>query len=89
MPDSNIRRSENAQRIAISRFAAGPASATHSMSRLGRRKRPKSTGTGFAHPNSMPGLPSSLDANRMTPGTSKVPTGSIWRAGFRLMRPAS
>ncbi|KAG1060982.1 hypothetical protein G6F40_018039 [Rhizopus arrhizus] len=58
------------------------------MSRLGRRKRPKSTGTGLAQPNSMPGLPSSLDASRMTTGTSKVPTGSMWRIGFRLTRPA-
>ena len=88
MPVSRNRRSENTHRIAISRLAAGPASATHSMSFLGRRSRPKSTGTGLAQPNSMPGLPSSLDISRITAGTSSVPTGSMWRAGFRLMRPA-
>ncbi|MNJ05090.1 hypothetical protein D3C73_1661980 [compost metagenome] len=59
------------------------------MSRLGRRKRPKSTGTGLAQPNSMPGLPNSLDASKMAIGTSNVPIGSMCRAGFRLMRPAS
>ena len=40
------------------------------------------TGTGFAHPNSSPPM-----ASRM-PGTSTVPTGSIWRSGFRLKRPS-
>ncbi|MOA41480.1 hypothetical protein D3C78_1634440 [compost metagenome] len=88
-PLSMNRRSDSAHRIAMNRLAAGPASATHSMSFLGRRRRPKSTGTGLAQPNSMPGLPSSLDASRMAIGTSSVPTGSICRTGFRLMRPAS
>ena len=36
---------------AMSRFAPGPAAATHSMSRLGLRRLPKLTGTGLAHPN--------------------------------------
>ncbi|MNR51204.1 hypothetical protein D3C85_1708410 [compost metagenome] len=72
----------------MNRLAAGPASATHSMSFLGRRRRPKSTGTGLAQPNSMPGLPISLEAKRMATGTSSVPMGSMCRAGFRLTRPA-
>ena len=41
----------SAQPIAITTLAAGPAAATHSMSRFGLRKLPKFTGTGFAHPN--------------------------------------
>jgi len=34
--------------IASSTFIPGPASATHTMSRRGWRRRPKSTGTGLA-----------------------------------------
>ncbi len=36
------------QKKAWIRFEAGPASATHTMSRLGLRRLPKRTGTGLA-----------------------------------------
>ncbi len=74
--------------MAISKLVPGPAAATHSMSRFGLRSREKSTGTGLAQPNNMALPPSSLLATRIAPGTRIVPTGSTWRSGFRLMRPA-
>ena len=43
-----------AQKTAMTKFEAGPAAATHSMSFLGLRKAPKLTGTGFAQPNKIP-----------------------------------
>ena len=42
------------QKIAIKRFAPGPAKATHSISFLGFRKLEKLTGTGFAQPKIKP-----------------------------------
>ena len=41
------------------------------------------TGTGFAQPKSGTPIASS------SPGISTVPTGSIWRSGFKLRRPSS
>ena len=38
----------SAHRMAWMKLDAGPASATHTLSRLGRRSRPKFTGTGLA-----------------------------------------
>ncbi|CFN75993.1 Uncharacterised protein [Bordetella pertussis] len=29
-----------------------------------------------------------MEASRIAAGTSSVPTGSMWRMGLRLMRPA-
>ena len=62
-------------------FAPGPAAATHSMSRLGSRRFSKLTGTGLAHPKRNP-------VNAVRIGTRMVPTGSMCRAGLRLVRPS-
>jgi len=61
----------NTHNIAIKKLDAGPAAATHNMSFLGLRKRPKSTGTGFAQPNRMP--PSKI----VIAGNKIVPKGSM------------
>ena len=43
----------------------------------------KFTGTGLAQPNNRP----PAETSRISAGTSRVPTKSTWRSGFRLIRP--
>ncbi len=81
MPNASFKISP--QPTAIARLLNGPAAATHNMSRFGRRRLPKFTGTGLAQPN-MIGVNSSVNS-----GTTIVPSQSMWRSGFRLMRPAA
>ncbi|PLK48729.1 hypothetical protein C0V76_11785 [Uliginosibacterium sp. TH139] len=73
--------------MACTKLEAGPAAATHSISALGLRKRPKSTGTGLAQPNGGKLAPVMAFISTMPPGTSKVPTGSICLRGFSVIRP--
>jgi hypothetical protein len=47
------------------------------------------TGTGFAQPNSSPLVPMATLLTRIRIGTTTVPIGSMWRSGFRLMRPCA
>ncbi|TQV79302.1 hypothetical protein FKG95_16780 [Denitrobaculum tricleocarpae] len=63
-------------------FAAGPAAATSTMSRLGLWSRPNFTGTGLAQPKRNPAPLSSNMAGRIT-----VPKGSTCRIGLKLTRP--
>ena len=71
------------QNNTMRKFAAGPASATVIIARRGLRRTLVSTGTGLAQPNK--GNPSA----NSDPGISSVPTGSIWRSGFKLKRPSN
>jgi hypothetical protein len=73
---------------AMTKFAAGPAAATHSMSRFGWRRLPKFTGTGFAQPKIHGGPPNAAAAAIIIPGTSNVPTGSMCRNGLSEIRPS-
>ncbi|MER3416764.1 MAG: hypothetical protein C4297_11210 [Gemmataceae bacterium] len=62
-------------------MATGPASATHIMSRKGRRSRVISTGTGLAPPN----IGSPLSHNMR--GTRIDMMGSMCRKGSSVIRP--
>ena len=79
----------SAQNTAMTKFTPGPAAATHSMSCLGRRRRPKLTGTGLAQPNRIIPPPSNLLVSRITNGTRMVPTGSMCLSGLAVIRPAA
>ena len=72
---------------AIRRLLPGPAAATQIMSRRGRRRREKSTGTGFAYPNRNGARRKSCAAS-CSAGRMMVPKGSMWRAGLKLSLPA-
>ena len=62
----------------------GPAAATSTMSRRGRRSRRKSTGTGLAKPN----IIRPPDASSSIAGRITVPNGSMWRSGLKVTRPS-
>ncbi len=48
MPPAASSVNNRAHRMACTKFDKGPASATHTLSRLGWRNWPKFTGTGLA-----------------------------------------
>lgn len=62
--------------MARSRFIDGPASATMAGPRRRFRRAGGEKGTGLPQP-------------KPTSTTARVPTGSRWRSGFRVRRPAS
>ena len=74
----------NAQSKAIAKFANGPASATHNISRLGFLKREKFIGTGFAQPNTKPAL-----VRMSMSGIITDPKASKCLIGFKVSRPWS
>ena len=76
--------SSTPQKNAWARLDAGPASATQTMSRLGLFRLPKRTGTGLAYPN----MNAPLVENNNIRGIRIVPTGSMCRIGFSVMRPS-
>ena len=69
------------QKIAIKRFAPGPAKATHSIFFLGFRKLEKLTGTGFAQPIN---INPEVNANI---GITILPIKSICLMGLRVNLP--
>ncbi len=69
---------------AKTKFIAGPAKATQTISLFGFFRREKSTGTGFAHPKT-----NDECDNTKTNGNNTVPTGSTCRNGFSVNRRAS
>ena len=85
-PPTGAQPSTQAHSSACTKFDPGPAAATQIMSRLGWRRLPKFTGTGFAQPNMNGRRPSSAAAAR--PGTSIVPIGSMCFIGFSVTRPS-
>lgn len=71
------------------RFEAGPATVVKLSSRMIFLKLRVFTGTGFAQPiRKRPKNPSPMSGPKIArPGISRVPIGSTWYAGLRVMRP--
>jgi hypothetical protein len=78
----NVNRAANAKTTISTRFTAGPARPTRSMSRRRFRRRLGFTGTGLAQPNAG-SPPRTAIAGRMID-----PSGSMWGTGLSVSRPA-
>src|SRR3990167_9917029 len=74
-----------AQNMAITKLARGPAAATKAASRRGLFKFCHVMGTGLAHPKAKV----KLLTTSIRIGKNTVPNQSIWRGGFKEKRPNS